>query len=510
MLKIITPTTIAVDFNKNNKIDNDEIIKTFDVVDLQSLTKDDINFFKKRNEFTDNDIKTIKTLSYDFSKQQLENKFVKTVKIFHLKNEYIILVDGMNYSDLLLNNNFAFHKYYFKRKTFKKKSVNKKDNKKVKEDKFKKIPKPDLYFSQNNVEIYISDYTDNLKPDYNCNKKIAKRLVNLINSSKKSIDITVYDMTPNSCIINSLKSAQKRGVKVRLVIDKKKNEEENTKLNKIFDGFENKTFDDGKDYAKLMHNKFIIIDNEILQAGSLNYSYTDLSEYNSNIVLIIKNKNIAELYKKEFEQMYEGQFHTQKISNEENRCFDVSSQINICGYFSPQDKIIETQIIPLVRSAKHSLYMPIFVITYKPLVNELITAKNRGVDVKLIADATSASNPYYNVKKLRDAGIQVKVESYAGKMHMKSVIVDESIIGIGSINFSNSGQNKNDENFMIIKSPYLAKNYTKYFMYLWQVIPDVWLKHNPRAESKYSKGSCNDGIDNNYDGNIDSADDGCK
>ncbi len=34
-------------------------------------------------------------------------------------------------------------------------------------------------------------------------------------------------------------------------------------------------------------------------------------------------------------------------------------------------------------------------------------------------------------------------------------------------------------------------------------------KLNPPAESKYSIGSCTDGIDNDFDGKIDAADEGC-
>ena len=39
---------------------------------------------------------------------------------------------------------------------------------------------------------------------------------------------------------------------------------------------------------------------------------------------------------------------------------------------------------------------------------------------------------------------------------------------------------------------------------------DKYLRENPSAESKYSIGSCSDGIDNDYDGKTDLADDACK
>ena len=78
------------------------------------------------------------------------------------------------------------------------------------------------------------------------------------------------------------------------------------------------------------------------------------------------------------------------------------------------------------------------------------------------------------------------------------------------MNFSNSGENKNDENVLIIDDPVLARHYKGFFEYLWAKIPERYLKHNVRAESIYSIGSCTDGIDNNFDKKIDSEDIGCK
>ena len=45
---------------------------------------------------------------------------------------------------------------------------------------------------------------------------------------------------------------------------------------------------------------------------------------------------------------------------------------------------------------------------------------------------------------------------------------------------------------------------------MWKKIPDKYLKENVSAESKYSMGSCSDGVDNDFDGKIDGADEGCK
>lgn len=78
------------------------------------------------------------------------------------------------------------------------------------------------------------------------------------------------------------------------------------------------------------------------------------------------------------------------------------------------------------------------------------------------------------------------------------------------MNFSNSGENKNDENCIIIENPELAKFYKGWFEFIWKKIPDKFLNFTARPESRESIGSCYDGIDNDYDGKIDFADEGCR
>ena len=90
------------------------------------------------------------------------------------------------------------------------------------------------------------------------------------------------------------------------------------------------------------------------------------------------------------------------------------------------------------------------------------------------------------------------------------MIVDDEYTIIGSMNFSNSGENKNDENIIVIKDSEIAKFYKEFFLYQWSQIDDKWLKSNVRAEGKDSIGSCYDGIDNNYDGFIDLEDQACR
>ena len=78
------------------------------------------------------------------------------------------------------------------------------------------------------------------------------------------------------------------------------------------------------------------------------------------------------------------------------------------------------------------------------------------------------------------------------------------------MNLTKSGESKNDENVMLIDNPKVTKQFKNQFLYTWSSIPSKWLTKNPKAESPDSAGSCNDGIDNDFDGDIDGEDLGCQ
>ena len=102
------------------------------------------------------------------------------------------------------------------------------------------------------------------------------------------------------------------------------------------------------------------------------------------------------------------------------------------------------------------------------MVEELINAKKRGVDVKIIMDETCAGAKYSNIDYIKNNDIELKVEHWSGKMHMKSMIIDDSTLVVGSMNFTKQGERANDENCLIIKNaPVLTSAYKAHFMELW-------------------------------------------
>ena len=423
------------------------------------------------------------------------------------KTKYVIIQDEEVFpifKDLELRDFVIIKKSAYNR-VFKKKQNKRNENEFL--ETISKVDFKNYRLDLGDIKIIVSDFTKNLKPDRECKSEICREILDNINSSKASIDMAIYGYSSVPKIENAIRNAINRGVKFRLIYD----------IDSKYQNIYPNTFDlvklipnsvsdkNSKEFNYIMHNKFYIFDNKTVITGSANLSHTDMSGYNSNSIIVIKLQDVAKIFQNEFEQMYLGNFHNDKKSIPQ---INKPKNIEIC--FSPQDKSYEKSIFPLIRNAKHYIYIPIFVLSEKRLVQELINAKNRGVDVKIIADALNASAKYSKIKQLRDEGILVKTENYAGKMHSKTMIIDDEYLIIGSMNFSNSGENKNDENLVILKNKEAAVFYKNYFLYHWNKISNRWLKYNPSAESKDSIGSCSDGIDNNYDGKIDKEDVHCQ
>ena len=566
VLKVFSPIMYAIDFNGNRQIDNNEIVclsgvRTFN----DSLITIEDELAEKFNVSKKNSIVFVHK-SRDFVQSELQNKSVNFTPEEIQNNSNCIegdvfLQNGASFRKKLLDNGYVYsEKFEYNAEKFKEllelsskitPVIFNRKSKKYHEidckygtvsEKFAILLKNELpqdaipckwCHHENNLEekshptqestfpnritddkirMFLTDMSTHLKVQNDCSSDICKAFLNEINNTQTSLDIATYGWVSIPQIDEAIKSAVKRGVRFRIVYDftSKNNHYPDTQEIARYAIDSRNDFVGGNTTQSeyLMHNKFMIFDGKKVATGSLNYSKTDFSEFNSNAIFFIDSPDVAKVYTEEFEQMLSGKFHSAKHKRNNIDTYKLGNSL-LQVYFSPQDKAISDKILPYINSAKKYIYIPAFVITHKKLENALILAKSRGVDVKLIIDATNVSAQKSSVKALRQAEIPIKIENFAGKLHSKSIIIDDEYIFAGSMNFSNSGENKNDENLLIIKNPRLATYYHKFFTYLWDKIPDKYLTQNPRAEGKDSVGSCFDGIDNDFDGKIDSQDEGC-
>ena len=565
VLKADTSDTVCVDFNGDSKCNKNEFVKLFGLTSFPEKFSSRTEFIEQKYSIKQENSVVLGVLAKKYVSDTLSDKYVKVEILSENDRQKIakIYLNDEDFAQNLLENGWALafdesYKIYenFNKvkknisfsKNFNYQLRNKKngkihtldceygrkaadyeigifDDEKYKKDycgychntssdTSSKIKAVNADYNTDNLKVYFTDFIHQLRPDSRCQKSACLILLQNINNAKSSIDFAIYGLGNVPDIEKALINAKNRGVKIRYVVDEDENH------NNIYDKTQNlKTAlpDYKTDYTEgaskrlnsaIMHNKFFIFDNDKVWLGSANVSETDLSGFNANNVIFIKSKDLAQIYENEFEQMYNDNFHTKKKS-EGIKTVDVDGN-SVTAAFSPQDKIITNLLIPIINNAQKSIYIETFIFTHKALAQSLIDAQKRGVEVKIIVDATNTSGANSMIKTLRDNGVKVKVENYAGKMHMKTILVDSDYFIAGSMNLSNSGENYNDENLLIIRNAQINANARKFFDYLWVNIPEKYLTHFVRAESKYSIGSCTDGIDNNYDGKSDKNDEGCK
>ncbi len=395
-------------------------------------------------------------------------------------------------------------------------------------------------------ELYTSDalrWKNGDGPPRDTQNKMAKALESTVKKSRKSIDLCIYGVAKQSWFLEIL-AKKSRSLDIRAIVDQQRGQPnwwENTSVftykdtPKLVEALgENQVKTDigktGNAPGSIMHNKFMVFDSNKVFYGSTNISSTGIGdEYNANMNLLIHSKSFAKLYEREFNQMFQKElFGKQKQAYpRDSQLLEYKDGTKVEVFFSPQDAPLETAVLPFIESAKNSLDVGMYFLTERRAADALIAAHRRGVKVRIIQDATSAHQATSQHRYIREEsrktsvealpsteGIQVRVENWGGKMHMKTAIADKKRLLVGSMNWSRNGSKENDENTTVIHHSKLAKDATLYFNQLWESLAfyDDWNQYNlkdPRPESPFSKNSCFDGFDNNYKDGADKEDKGC-
>lgn len=141
-------------------------------------------------------------------------------------------------------------------------------------------------------------------------------------------------------------------------------------------------------------------------------------------------------------------------------------EIEVLGvYFSPSGGCAQA-IINLIGSANRSIHILIYSFTLDSIGDALIAAYRRGVDVRVVFEKDQITR-YSEYWRLREAGVPVRNDTNPYLMHNKVMIVDSEIVVTGSYNWSESAEERNNENIVIIRSKKIAEGYERIFEEIW-------------------------------------------
>ena len=107
------------------------------------------------------------------------------------------------------------------------------------------------------------------------------------------------------------------------------------------------------------------------------------------------------------------------------------------------------------------------------LIRELIAAKKRGLDVKVILEQREGTERATLRNKetgalLAKSGVEVVYDPLTVTTHTKLLIVDGAISVVGSTNWTYSALDKNHEVAVLIRSPEVANDLQNYFLSVWK------------------------------------------
>ncbi|WP_206996483.1 phospholipase D family nuclease [Trinickia mobilis] len=141
------------------------------------------------------------------------------------------------------------------------------------------------------------------------------------------------------------------------------------------------------------------------------------------------------------------------------RQFEAGATYKLC--FVPDGNSCQTLIVSAIEQTRTRLRVQAYSFTSSPVAAAIKRAKDRGVDVKVILDKSQVSQRYSSATFLRNAGIDVVIDSKPAIAHNKVMIFDDSAVFTGSFNFTKSAQERNAENGILIRGDReLAKLYT--------------------------------------------------
>jgi len=207
----------------------------------------------------------------------------------------------------------------------------------------------------------------------------------------------------------------------------------------------------------LMHNKFCVAGDRVF-TGSMNPTVNDITKNNNNIVLL-RSAEIAALYETEFQELWN---HSRNRKSERNSFLIDGTPVSI--YFCPEDDCA-AKIISEIEKAQREIYFMTFSFTHDGITDAVLSRFEQNVTVKGVFE-TRQITEYEPYELFLSKGMDVRKDGNKNTMHHKLWIVDSLCVITGSMNPTKNGDERNDENLLIICDKDIAAQYLEEF---WRV-----------------------------------------
>jgi len=129
------------------------------------------------------------------------------------------------------------------------------------------------------------------------------------------------------------------------------------------------------------------------------------------------------------------------------------------------DKKIDLELIQLMDEAESSIYMAVYNFSRDSIIEAILRAEDRNIDVKLIGDIDEFYTHGY--QEMDKHQIDMSLGNSAGIQHNKFTVIDGKYLFMGTGNMTDNGFTRNNNNFYIIEDEKIVKHYTAEFMQMY-------------------------------------------
>lgn len=319
-------------------------------------------------------------------------------------------------------------------------------------------------------EVYFTDPLVVNNPDF-ISGSVEERLLQLIEQAQTSIHIAAFEFSLTR-VAEALIAAKDRGVDVKWITDDKNGLGFDTQPGRgqfaMLTGAGIEVKDDAR--SALMHNKFWIFDQKIVWTGSTNVTVNGIYKQNNNVI-VIHSPEIAFIFEREFQELWSGQFGPRAPSTL-NTQWAILDGTPVQVLFTPEDRAM-SNIIGVVKDAQTSIRFLAFSFTDYPLAQVMIDRAKAGVDVRGVFETFGSNSSSSELRTFWCAGLPVRQDGNSSFLHHKVIIVDDSIVLTGSMNYSSNADEANEENLIILDNAEIASLYLREFETIWSQAQNV-------------------------------------
>lgn len=280
-----------------------------------------------------------------------------------------------------------------------------------------------------------------------CQQNLKLTLLDAIRQARSSIHLVMFGLTDSS-ILTLLSQKIQKQIPTTIYYDPTGTPQ----IRHVLNGAEVHPIKN----AGLMHQKILILDEEMIFIGSANMTAPSL-QMHDNLVVGMVSPPLAQFLQSHAPHQ-SGHLKT-RVGGQE---------VEIWLLPDPRGHAL-SDLKRKIRSATHSVRIALFTFTHPCLIEEVIRAHQRGVSVRVVVDrhcGMGASSKA--IDRLQKAGVFIALSQGIQLLHHKFVYIDEQTLITGSANWTKAAFTKNNDCFLSLQN--LTHEQKRFMNRLWHRI----------------------------------------